>query len=273
MKYFLPFILLFLALPAHAATVRVEPSGGEAPPATPFTVTVMLTTDANPVNVVEGSVRIPAGVTVDSVSAAGSAFSLWPTYPAYVTTDHAVEFSGGVPGGVAPGVQATLFTIRAHADAPGVYAFAPSGMSAYQNDGKGSAEQVMTSSATVTVRAGAASPAVAAGKASPLVADIGRDDSLFGGRYFLAFYGGDRGAGVRYEVREGNGPYVAADRYYVLRDQTLHTQVTVRAIDDAGVVATRTVNAGPPYVLIALAIIVLVALGFWFLKRRRASAI
>lgn len=269
MKYFLLAGLFLAALPAQAATLSVS-APTEAPPSASFEISVVLAASTNPVNVVEGALHIPPGITVDSVSTAGSVFSLWPVYPAYYATDKEVEFSGGVPGGLAKGANGTLFTIRAHADTPGAYAFSFANAAAYINDGKGSADTVDTKGATVTVREGAATTAASTPAAAPLVASIGRDPSLFDGAYFVAFYGGDRGSGVRYEVREGSGAFTPAERYYVLHDQTLKTPVTVRAIDANGVATQVTLNGEPPYLLLALALIVLAALALaWWLRRRK----
>ncbi len=270
MKYlFLPLVFLF-ALPAHAATVIVEPTNGEAAPGESFTLTVSLTADGEAVNASEGSVRIPSGVVVESVSAAGSLFTLWPSYPAFYTTDRMVEFSGGVPGGISSGTTGLLFTIRAHAERPGAYEFSPTGVGVYRNDGEGTPEEVNTKGALITVREGAKAPRVSTKEATPLVADIGQDAALFDGQYFVAFYGGDRGAGVRYEIREGTGDYVSADRYYVIRDQTLKTPITVRALDAEGVVQEVTLNQQPPYLLIVIVLLALVVLGALFMRRKKA---
>ncbi len=272
MKRILIATLFFIAFPTHAATVSVEPVQGEAGPGDRFSLSVILTTDANAVNVVEGRVKIPFGVVVDNVSAAGSPFSLWPTYPSYVTTDHAIEFSGGAPGGIAANSRVTLFTIRAHAEQPGAYTVSAERANAYRHDGSGTVEDVSTKGTTVTVRDGAKAPAAPKPAASPLVADIGQDAALFEGRYFVAFYGGDRGRGVRYEVREGNGAFQPAERYYVIRDQSLKTPVTVRALDDTGVAAEKTVNAQPISPLLSAIAILLTLLTGWFIVKRRRTA-
>ncbi len=269
MKRILIAALFLIAFPTHAATVSVEPVQGEAGPGDRFSLSVILTTDANAVNVVEGRVKIPFGVVVDSVSAAGSAFSLWPTYPAYFTTDHAVEFSGGAPGGIAAGKSVRLFTIHAHAERAGVYEFPITGVSAYRNDGAGTSEDISTRSASVSVRDGAPVPTIPTVATAPLVADVGQDDALFDGRYFIAFYGGDRGKGVRYEIKEGNGAFQPAERYYVIHDQTLRTPVTVRAIDADGVSVEKTLLAQPPYLLIALVVLMLIAVAVYLFMRGR----
>lgn len=277
----LPILLLAFLLacvPARAASVSVV-SAGETAPGAPTTLTVYLQTDTAAVNAIEGALEVPKGVTVESASVAGSAFTLWPAPPQYVIADHKIEFSGGVPGGVAPGTRVKLFSIVANAETAGTYVFHPLSMTAYRNDGKGTPEPITVTDATLAVRAGAAAPsAPGSGTGQPLVAIVGSDASLFNGNSFVAFYGGDRGQGVlRYEVEEGFfAPYESANRFYVLRDQNAGTPVWVRAVDASGIIRTEHVPGtgdawyygvvSAPFVIIALALF-----AFFYRRNRRRS--
>lgn len=249
MKYiFFTFItILFAAQSAYAATVSIEPSAPAAPPSTQFALTITVTTDSNPINVVEGSVRIPPDVTVDAISTAGSAFTLWPLQPEFVTNDGKIEFSGGAPGGVPAGTRAILFTVYAHTDIADSYVFQPTGITAYRNDGKGTREPIAATGASIDVRPGATPAPLKASplKATPLTANVGNDPALFDGQYFVSFYGGDRGKGVSYyEVQEGVfESWNRADRFYVLKNQSLNREIFVRAVDEDGVSAKTTIHA------------------------------
>lgn len=279
MKYLflaLPIILFSLAPLAHAATIAVSPSTPAVPPGAPFTITVMLTSGDNPINVVEGSVLIPAGIVVDAASYAGSAFTLWPTPPQYAPGAGKVIFEGGVPGGVPSGTTATVFTLRAHTDTTGTYVFTPRDLAAYVNDGNGTLAPMTATAGTVVVAEGTPTPAILKGTPTPLTAAIGNDPSLFDGRFFVAFYGGDRGAGViRYEVKEGMfGSFVPAGRYYVLTDQSLSHEVTVRAIDTNGIAAKTTLPAthGISGILIGSIVIILVVVLAVCIRRMRRTS-
>jgi hypothetical protein len=77
---------------------------------------------------------------------------------------------------------------------------------------------------------------------------------------------------VHYEVREGNGDFVSADRYYVLKDQSLKTPVTVRAVDENGTSAEVTLNGGLPVIPIVVVVIVLaVALWLYYARRKKSA--
>ena len=74
---------------------------------------------------------------------------------------------------------------------------------------------------------------------------VGSDPSLFGGKFYLSFFAQDSQSGVdHYEVKEGLfGGYVRADRYYVLHDQSLRSDISVRAVDVAGNTVIATIPA------------------------------
>lgn len=272
MKPFLPALFLFLLAPAaQAASIEIAPSMGEAGPGEEFTLVVSIGADDAPVNAAEGFISVPEGVRIRSASTAGSVFSLWPASPAYERAIGGIAYSGGVPGGILAGTSGTLLTIRASADEPGNYVFSPRGTTVYQNDGLGTPDSVTTAGAVIAVREGASAARTDKAEPAPLVASIGSDPSLFDGKYFVAYYGGDRGAGVlRYEVKEGVfGSYKPAGRYYVLEDQTLGRQVTVRSVDADGVAASTVLPAKhgiPGWVFVAGA--VFAALALWRLIRR-----
>lgn len=246
---FIPlFALSLIASPLYAASVTL--TAEEARPGDSFSIPVTVDVGAEKVNVVEGLVAIPEGIIVDSVSTAGSALVLWPRQPAYVVADKAVEFTGGVPGSLPS--HALLFTIRAHAEHPGTYTFSPSEFAAYRNDGKGTRVTLAETAIAVNIAedakptGGAASEPVAK---TSLIADLGRDASLFDGKYFVSFYGGDNGRGVdHYVVQEGWwGRAVVADRYYVLKDQGQGSSVHITAVNTDGSVQSTTLPAAHPW--------------------------
>lgn len=261
---------------ASAAVVRVSSEGEQAGIGKQVVISVMLRTEAAPLNAVEGVLAIPEGMQVDAVETAGSAFSLWITPPQYSRSDGTIAFAGGVPGGIAPDTEVLLFTVRAHADQSGTYAFTPRSLAAYRNDGAGTLEAVTGTSVAVAVDRTADAQILPSQTANiPLGADIGSDPSLFEGRYFLSFYGGDNGSGVvRYAVKEGWwGGYTQVDRYYVLKDQSRTRGITVRAYraDDTSVALTLPAERLSLWNIIALSILALFVLAFAWKKMRRRS--
>jgi hypothetical protein len=241
----LMLLAFFASSIAYAGQITAAPYTATEAPNSPFTITISMTTEKNSVNVVQGSIDIPIGVVVESATTAGSAFTIWPTLPAYDAASRQVQFAGGIPHGIPAGTTVKLFTIQAHAANTGTYVFKPDAIQAFQNDGKGTAEPVTVSSATITVKAGAtATPIVASGAAQPLVATLGQDPETNGGKYFISIEGGDRGAGISgYEVQEGSGPFMAASTTYILPDQNLSEDITVHALDANGISAQTVLKA------------------------------
>jgi hypothetical protein len=245
-------VIAALAAPAaRAAQLGIATSPGAPAAGQPFAILVSLDTQGDAINAVEGSVALPRGIEVRSVSAGGSGLSLWPQPPAYAPGAGAVEFAGGAPGGVPAGSRITLFTIEAVAADPGTYAPARASVRAYRNDGAGTELAVSAAKEAILVgKDDAPAPAKAADAAGPsfVYADIGRDPALFGGRAFAAFFAEDDASGVAYyEVREGFfSPYRRAERYYVLADQSLRSPVWVRAVDADGNATTERLAATGP---------------------------
>ena len=273
---------LFLgASTAHAASVSIVPQAGPLSAGTPFVVTVSLTTDSNSVNAVDGNVTIPAGIEITNVSTGNSAITLWPVTPVYVVTDHEITFTGGTPGGLAQNTSNMLFTFTAVANQAGSYTFSSADTHTYKNDGTGTETALSNASINLSVgEAGkSASPAITAVDHTPPVftaVGIGRDPSLFGDKYFATFFATDAGSGVdHYEVQEGPlAPFVRAERYYVLQDQTLGTPVTVEAIDKDGNIATIIIPAAHPhtntlaYVVLGIVIAILIVMVYFVRKRK-----
>lgn len=70
--------------------------------------------------------------------------------------------------------------------------------------------------------------------------EIARDESMFGGKWFLVFATQDKGSGIgRYEVKEQKRARIwkkweTAESPYVLKDQELRSHIFIKAVDKAG---------------------------------------
>lgn len=264
-----PLLLLItlaaLAAPtmsAQAATLSVEPPLAAA--GSTILLPVVFSPGKDKVNVVEGSITIPDGITVDGIDTSGSAFSLFADGPIYMLSSRTIEFTAGAPGGLAPDSIALVFVIKAHADVEGKYDITPLGISSYENDGKGTRNPVSAPIASVSVgpKGSVAVDAFPPAAPAPLVAEIGNDESLFNGRWFATFYGGADSASIdHYEVREGWWrPSVRADRYYVLLDQDRSSTVWVTAVSENGKRVTSSIAAENPWTERAVAAVLILVL-------------
>lgn len=279
MKFTHLFALLALAayaFPANAASISIEAplAGADAP----FLLPVVFTPDKALVNAVEGSISVPDGVSIDGIDTAGSAFALFASGPVYVPASHSIEFTAGAPGGLSGETPALLFIVKAHAMVPGTYTLAPKSVSAYLNDGNGTKLAVGSAPSSVTVgeKGSVNVDAFPKPAPAPLIAEAGKDASLFNGKWFVTFYGGNEGDSVDYyEVREGwwRTP-VRAERYYVLKDQGRGSTLWVTAVSRNGNTVTAGIPAANPWTeRLVLAAIVLVALILaWLLLRRLRRA-
>jgi len=278
MKY-LPFLLALVFLPSalYAAEFSVVPVTAPAA-GQPFTVEVRLDPEGEFVNVVEGTLLIPGGLSVESVSTGGSGLVLWPGDPGFTHEDRSIAFSGGVPGaGLTPNGAQVLFTLRVLADEGGTYTFRTQGLGANRADGTGARVVVDVGAVSVRVSDLSGEPPVReeTDRSNPknVQAELGQDDSLFDGAWFVSFYGSDEGSGIkRYEVKEGwFGTYLPADRYYIVSDQSLGTPIFVRAIDEAGNTKSVYVKGSGElqyYGAFALPLILLALVAWFFLRRR-----
>ena len=253
MKHFLPLLLVSLllgapTLTALGATLSVEPPLGSAE--STIELPVVFSADGESVNVVEGTITVPEGITIEAIDTSNSAFPLFASGPTYELGSRTIEFTAGAPLGINTDAVALVFVIHARSTFEGVYEFT-STASAYESDGSGTKIAVITNPAQLSVGAKGSVQVDALPKGAPqaLVAEIGKDDSLFNGKWFVTFFGGSQGSPVEYyEVREGwwRTPK-QADRYYVLEDQNLRTSIWVSAVDANGGRTTTYIGATYPW--------------------------
>ncbi|MCX6787144.1 MAG: hypothetical protein NTY93_01300 [Candidatus Kaiserbacteria bacterium] len=282
-KIFLTPVLVALcwscAPTAHAAQIHfivtpASPSAGST-----FTVEAWLSTQNDRINAAEGSVAIPDGLTVRSVSTGGSGFTLWPVEPHFAPGDHAIEFAGGVQAGIASGQETPLFTFSVTTSAPGKYLISASHVNAYRADGTGAEIAVTGVPKDVALEIIESVPTIPENDSNVptfVSVEVGQDPSLFNGRQYLTFFATDDKSGVSYyEVKEGwFGQYVKADRYYVLADQGRGSPIWVRVVDAEG---NSTVEKIPSqhtdytflYNVGGILVVMLLAIFTWYVRRRR----
>lgn len=274
------FVLLILALPVKAAELSFKMPRAAAN--APFLLPVLFTASpGEDLNAVEGTIMIPEGVVVDSIDTSGSSFSVFAAGPTYSETSHSITFLAGAPGGIDENARAVLFVIHGSAAIPGTYAFTPRSVAAYMNDGMGTKVAVSITAGSVVVgergsvqieEADSVPPTT-----TPLVAEVGRDESLYGGKWFVTFYGGASGSSVDYyEVKEGwwRSP-VRSDRVVVLNDQSLSSLIRVTAVSENGNTIVTTIPAANPWkqwaiITVGALLVLALSIGFVrFIRRKR----
>ena len=153
------FVLVFLGLwyfcltPLNvlAATLSLSPDTGVYTVGEFATVRVLVNTQGQTINAADGRIRISgSGVSIASVSQAGSIFSLWAEEPRIEGTD--IVFSGGIPAGYT-GAGGTVMTFTLRFSSAGTARAAFQDGSVLAADGRGSNVLANMNGGTYTIRA------------------------------------------------------------------------------------------------------------------------
>ena len=271
-------------------SVPEEPAAGES-----LRATLFLDTEGKDINAVEGTAVLPSSFALEGIYDGNSVVNIW-LEPPHAVSPRTLSFSGIMPAGY-EGTQGKLFEIVMRPERVGPASLDISGARALENDGRGSETKLTTvplvlnpspsSDAASSSLPKTASDRVPPEEFTPVVA---RDPSIENGKYFLVFATTDKGVGVNhYEVMEvlsrtGNpllNQWHVAESPYILKDQTLRSDIYVRAVDRAGnfrVVAPRAPSAFPAIthfrsVSVFLLIVVLLCIAYLVARARRRSSV
>lgn len=243
MKKTIPIIIIaFAALfpwRSFAAVLTIGPS------ANPENVAIVLNTQGQDVNAVQVHLSFNTNLfSVSSVSDGGSIINLWVENPSFSNTLGTVDLAGIIPGGevTASGTIATITVVPKQPDITADFTF-DSGQ-VLLNDGNGTpAALSVVMNPFMLGASGNASSALSTEAPNAFTPEIGRDPNIFNGQYFLVFSTTDQQSGIdHYDVLEvpagtkvtSSSPWVAATSPYLLEDQTLSSDIYVRAVDTAG---------------------------------------
>lgn len=251
------FVSFGVSLSARAAGFSLVASTSTVQENERFSVSVFLDAEGESVNAAEGRVSFPQA-SLDFISAyeSDSVINLWLQSP-HQDGEGTVVWSGIIPGGfkgiLSPYYQGfrpgKIFSLIFKAKKTGNVALSISNVKALLNDGNGTTAYVHSSGANLTI-----SPSVqSGGQTSPsqifkdkippiqFIPQIARDESIFGGSWFIVFVTQDKETGVEhYEVLESrkqkieNGRWETAESPYPLKDQSLKSWIYVKATDHAG---------------------------------------
>jgi hypothetical protein len=275
--------LLISPVLANAATFLVRPSLSEVAPGSEVTFIVEFVAGENEINVVEGVLKVPETFTVQRMDTAGSRIALWQTKPTYDAQSREIIFTGGTPERMQGNDSALLFVVRGTSETEGELTLTPLNITGYLADGRGTPIQVSAEAMTVHVTSdpvsGQVPTEIPSSVPQPLIAEIGKDSALFEGKYFVSFFGGDTGEGVSYyEVKEGQEDAVRAEQYYVLKDQSLSSDIEVRAVFPDGHSVSVTIPAQKkfgitPIIVSIVFLFTLITLVLLYKKKRQRSTV
>lgn len=239
------------------------------------------------INAMDGYISFdPNFLKVEDVSIGDSVFTLWPRTPVFSNDNGRIIFTGGIPGGL-KNTKGKVLRIVFLAKNTGDTSLAVSNESVlYLNDGQGTKVSPRNISLDFSIaEADENVPTqnnwneqLVNDKTGPenLIVQLGRDASIFDGRYFISFFAQDKETGIdHYEVKEGEKDFAYSESPYVLNDQQLKTKVFVKAIDKAGnatIVEFKTKVSFYAQAWFAILVALLVVIGFIWkfkIKKRR----
>lgn len=246
--------LLLTPTTAIAAEVVFSPSEQLANQETSYTTTILLNTEGENINAVEGTLKIDPSLGTDiQISDSGSVVTYWVTQPYYNREQSVVRFSGALPGGYTggSGILFSLILPPHPGENPLEQAINFTDFKAYKNDGLGSNAAVTTRSFSLGDIAGQIDEGLSDqlylnGKKDDIQPEvftprIARDPNVFNNHWFISFNATDKQSGIdHYEIQESRTGSMNAGRWqratspYELQDQDLHSFVFVIAVDKQG---------------------------------------
>lgn len=263
----LNFKLLFLALSftflvfatqvANAAEVYFISSSQNFYKDDTFIVEARIGSSEEEINVIDGSFSFNKNVLkVKELSTGGSVFSLWAQQPSFSNDEGTIIFVGGVPEGFQGENGLILKVIFLGTNEGNSDVSFGDNTEIFLSDGKGTRTTLTKKPLTISILP---TPKDIApkdewlaskeeDKTSPkfVEAIISKDARIFDNKYFVSFFAVDTGSGIAYyEIKEGDTDFRRAESPHILSDQTLQTNITIKATDNAGNEQIISPEVGP----------------------------
>jgi len=253
---FLPFIIYSLlnAVPVLAAKLELVSPVLEIGVGQEFQVDLMLDTEGQDINAVEGKAVFPRNlVELKAIYTGNSIINFWIEQPAQKNSE--INFSGVIPGGFSgvlgpywkgyrPG---KIFSLIFAAKKEGSGVIEIRDTKVLLNDGKGTLAEVKISNFAYSAEAplsGAKAGQFSIKDIDPpelFTPEIARDPNIFDGKWFLVFAAQDKVSGIdHYEALETWGREPDKNKWHVvesplvLKDQSRASYIFVKATDKAG---------------------------------------
>lgn len=250
----LALVIIIVPSASLAAELNFNPSSALPPLPNGFSTTLLINTQGESLNAIEGTVMVAKDLGEDiSVSDSASIVTFWVKRPEFDPATHSISFSGTIPGGYSGG-NGILFSIisKSYTGEKLSVALTATNLKAFVNDGFGT--PAVISGAQYALNSG--NSEINSDIQSQLYLDerkidnvppesfdpqVSRDDSVYNGAWFLSFATTDKQSGVdHFEVQESrsgeiqSGDWKVASSPYLLQDQTLSSYIFITAIDKQG---------------------------------------
>lgn len=297
-------VLLFPAV-ASAGTLFFQPAVEVANQATKYTTTLVLNTEGDSINAIEGSLLIDKSLlktnssdngSLVELTDSGSIITYWVQRPVFDPASGLVKFSGTIPGGYSGGSGILFSLVLPPRQGSAIdNAITITNLKAYKNDGLASSAAMLSKSFALGDVAGEVDPSIEqqlyiTGQRKDDIPpevfspQLSRDDQVFDGKWFVNFATVDKQSGIdHYEVQESRSGQIDSSKWqvatspHVLQDQELHSHIYVLAIDRQG--NERVIRVFPrkplPWFgqyksdLIIIGVVIILIMGGLELNRRR----
>lgn len=273
---------LLISLRAEAATLYFGPTNLDQKSSSE--VGLYLDTEGQEINAVDLNLRFPTdSALIESLSDGGSIIPFWVDKPDFSNNDGRVSFSGIIPGGFSG--KGLLLKIRIKPTTnEGIY-FTVDKSKIFLNTPDGSEAQIKNNS-IILVNSASEMPTLGPDTYPPenFAPEIVTDPSIFDGKWAVVFSTVDKNSGMdHYEVMEasraGGSGWITATSPYLLEDQSLGSDIFIRAVDKAGnfiVVKIPAKNVGPVNKSLTFALPILLLLivlaAAWFIFKKKYAA-
>lgn len=281
------FVFSFLVFRiTNAANLYFEPAQGNYAKGDTFIENLILDTEDETINVVETKISYPAEILeVKEISTGNSILELWTNQPFAVKG--VVSFTGGKPDGY-KGKDGKIISIAFKVLKNGEAEIkVGNDTKVLLNDGKGTEAKLTLKSAFINTSGSKISgdeweKLLKSDKTPPLPFKIklSKDPSLFGNQYFISFATTDKETGIDYyevlesplTIKSNKVPsWKKTESPYLLQDQSLQSEIIVKAVDKAG--NERMVKFNPrdnkKSLIVFFVFTIFIAIFLFFFAKRR----
>lgn len=275
------FILVFCFFPLKifASVISIEADRINLKTEEEFSVEVVLDTEGENVNAVEGELIFSEDLLeLKEIREGNSVINFWVEKPE-LKDSKTIFFSGITPLGIT-GKQKNIFSVVFKAKKAGNPSVSLGNLQVLKNNGTG--EKTIVKKISLDLNTSKEvfdlTQEVVVDETPPedFLPQISSDGEIFDGQSFLVFSTQDKGKGIRgYEVREGFFSFFKkADSPYLLRDQSLKKRIYVKAIDMDGNERVVLINKSFDYFNLLYAIIIVMILKIsakFYLRKKYAK--
>lgn len=140
-------VSILFAADISISTSKIQITEGET-----VSASIYINTAGVAINNADGTIAFPTDLlSAESVSSAGSIFSIWVQQPTFSNTNGIVSFNGGVPNPGYTGSRGLVFTTVFRAKKSGVATLSFPSVTLYANDGLGTDVTSAKTGATITI--------------------------------------------------------------------------------------------------------------------------